>query len=154
MGRKNGNARRRYNGERFGSFEELKAAGVRFDLSNGDFIMRKSTRKSPSKNDVGISIINNGGRKCLSFSFSAEKADDIGDYVKVGIVKNGIMERLYILPADCVTGYKFTTTNARFRKYVAFPIEPNKAREFEEYIGDHELKHDFENDAHYVTKHS
>lgn len=155
MGRKNANARRRYRGSTYGSFEELKIAGVKFDLTGADFITRDVKRKVASVKDVGISFNNSGGRLCASVSIVAEKADKIGEYAKIGIVKYGTMERLYIVGASADEGYTISkNTHTRARRYLTVPIDEAKKTDFEQYCGDHELRYDYDNDAYYITKYS
>jgi len=156
MGRKNSNARRRYNGASYNSFAELKNAGVRFDLTGGDFIEKSKGGVRVSKEtDVAIRLAKNGHRndEVLSVSVKADKAKKLGQYLKAGIVGFGLMERLYFIETDDTLGFKLASNGQKnsSRFYVRFPLNEKNKANYLKYLGEHDLKYDYENAAYYVT---
>lgn len=154
MGRKNSNARRRYNGASYGSFAELKNAGVRFDLSGADFIEKsKGGVRTRKETDIAIRLAMNGRDEVLSVSVKADKAKKLGQYLKAGIVGFGLMERLYIIETDATLGFKLASNSNKksTRFYVRFPLNEKNKANYLKYLGEHDLKYDYENAAYYVT---
>lgn len=156
MGRKNYKARRRYNGATYDSFAELKNAGVRFDLSGADFIERKKHSVNAHKEtEIAIRIVKHGHRndEVLSCSIRPDIGSKMGEYLKVGIVCFGLMERLYFIGTDANMGFKLAPNSQQnsSRFYVRFPISDKVKQNYLKYVGEHELKYDYENAAYYVT---
>ena len=156
MGRKNTNARRRYNGSSYNSFAELKNAGVRFDLTGGYFIEKsKGGIRASKETDVAIRLSKNGHRndEVLSVSVKSDKAKKLGQYLKAGIVGFGLMERLYFIETDDTLGFKLASNGQKnsSRFYVRFPLNEKNKANYLKYLGEHDLKYDYENDAYYVT---
>lgn len=160
MGRKNSNARRRYNGANYNSFAELKQAGIRFDLSDGDFIQKsKGGVRSSKETEISIRITEHrhGDKKdeCLSVSIRADLGRKLGEYLKIGIVKFGLIERLYFLETDDNLGFKMSQNRQQnsSRFYVRFPLNDRIKPNYLKYLGEHNLKYDYENSAYYVVSH-
>lgn len=157
MGRKNTNARRRYNGASYNSFAELKNAGTRFDLSESDFIQKTKNRNRASKEtEIVISIASEKQAKyeVLSCSVRADKGRKLGQYLKAGIVSLGVNERLYFVATEESLGFKLSQNNLQnntSRFYVRFPLNDKIKPNYLKYLGAHELKYDSENAAYYVT---
>lgn len=150
MGRKNRNAR----GRSYASFAELKGASARFDLSKGTFLTRKSGGGGGKKNsDISVSVGHNGRDAHLCYvAFSikdeiAKKMLEKGSTWTCGLVSDGSLERLYILPDEM--GFSLWDNDASSRHYTRIRVD--ELAPFDKYTGEHRLQFDDYNDAYYVT---
>ena len=150
MGRKNRNAR----GRSYASFAELKGASARFDLSKGTFTRRTSGGGGGKKNsDISITIGHNGRSDHLCYvSLSikddvAKKMLEKGSTWTCGLVSDGTLERLYILPDEM--GFSLWDNDLSSRHYTRIRVD--ELAPFERYIGGHRLQFDEYNEAYYVT---
>lgn len=153
MGRKNRNARS--NGYSYTSFENLKNTTLRFDLSNGDFFKKDTAVQATEHDEVRVSFNKCGHKQDshVSFSFREDIAETMtkgdGRHWICGIVKEGLLERIYFVP-DSIRGYAmYQNKNASKRQYLRFPVYEN-ASKFEKFLGTHELKYDNANKAYYI----
>lgn len=152
MGRKNRNARR----TSYTSFNDLKESTLRFDLSKGSFITKKSgySLRANDSDDVSVSVINKGGTRqgvCVQFSVKEEIADTMikgsGRNWACGIVKEGVWERIYLIPDEY--GYALYTNDHGKRWYMKAPIEDRT--DWDRFTGRHEMKYDNANKAYYIS---
>lgn len=158
MGRKNSNARRHYNGGSYRSFNELKSAGTRFDLSKGDFILKtQQNTRGKSLAEVSVNIVrhdlDNRRPSSLAVSFREDLGQKLGTWLKVGIVKNEDIERLYFIETNEELGYKLSQTPDRSssRFYLKVPVGEVETK-YTKYKGAHCLKFDRENGAYYIDE--
>jgi len=151
MSRRNKNARSRG----YSSFDELRDATLRFDLTSGTF-NRKNKNSCGSKHidaDVTFFIGDNsrGGKmKYATFSVRDDLAETMikgyGSLWTCGIVRQGAFERLYFIPDSM--GYSLYDNKAGKRHYSRIRIDSYAP--FEKYVGRHELKYDEYNKAYYI----
>lgn len=150
MGRKNRNAR----SNSYSSFAELRNATTTFDLSRTNFIVKAKRKMKPSLLDeIGVSF-STGKKKgmtymCLSFREDVGNTiiNSFGEYWACGHVKEGVSERIYLVPNE--KGFKIYSTNNGTRKYVKFPLADN-SDDFMKFEGYHTLRFDDYNKAYYV----
>ena len=150
MGRKNRNARSRS----YSSFADLKTSTMKFDLSKGNFSTKRRhfNTKAGEDTEIRLSLVKGGNNQdiCVSLSIRQDIKDKLGEegnYWTCGIVKEGMFERLYIIPDEY--GYALYTNKHGARWYVKIPID-NKV-EYEKYVGKHELQYDDVNNAWFMT---
>ena len=151
MSRKNRNARSRS----YASFAELKGASARFDLSKGTFAT-KTSGGGGGKNvyDVSITVGHNGrgeGLCYVSLSVKDEIAEKMLKKSKTwtcGLVSDGYVERLYIIPDEL--GFVLYNNDMATRHYSRIRVE--ELAPFDKYKGGHRLQYDEYNDAYYVTE--
>ena len=149
MSRKNRNARSRS----YASFAELKGASARFDLSTGTFSKRTSGGGGGKNNyDISISLGSNGRQGLLYVSMSikdelAKKMLEKSKNWTCGLVSDGCVERLYIIPDEL--GFALYDNDVSSRHYTRIRVD--ELAPFDKYKGGHRLQFDEYNEAYYVT---
>lgn len=151
MGRKHRNARSRT----FQSFNELRNASLRFDLSNGTFATKSKKRGTVTRADVHIYTGDNGrgkDKQYVTISIKDELAlrliKEYGKFWTCGVVSSYGIDRLYIIPDEM--GFALYDNKTGSRHYVRVRVDETVG-EFTKFIGEHELQFDTENRAYYVS---
>lgn len=153
MGRKNRNAR----SKSYASFADFRNTTVRFDLSKGQFAVKgyKNKHKANDNIEVSVTITDNGrgeGKNFVQFSVREDIAETMikgyGKSWTCGVVKEGMLERLYLIPDTL--GYALYTNEHSKRFYVRIPFVGERAA-MERYNGTHDMRFDDFNKAYYVS---